>query len=151
MSQHEFLIELSENDVLSFLPRKLQGEKPEMLKVKLFREALDYVFNEADLEIIMNQKLEKRQLAIKTTFRECYGSKNIPVDRRLNWFGDGVDCEVLGIDGQGWKQGKVRLKVVAEFVADEQEKELFLSPESHEMSSELDEIRKFDCSRNSNL
>ncbi|MDJ0733939.1 MAG: KGK domain-containing protein [Nostocaceae cyanobacterium] len=43
-----------------------------------------------------------------------------------NWFNDGVDCELLRLGAQQWKQGKLRINfnVSLEFVPDEAENEI---------------------------
>lgn len=54
------------------------------------------------------------------------------------WFGDGVDCELLRIGSDGWQKGKMRVRVILEFCPDE--------PSTHE--SPLDDIRQRDNYQN---
>lgn len=139
MTYHEFLNEFYDEDVLSFLPRELQGEKPEIIKAKLFKEALDHVvYGATGLEKAVNSSLSERKTTIKV-FYECGGREEM-VQCQSYWFRDGVDCEILKTDGQGWKKGKIRLRVIAEFVPDKQEQQPQDSEEN--ISSSLDEIRK---------
>lgn len=54
------------------------------------------------------------------------------------WFHpSGVRCEILSIDGGGWKKGKIRFKV--EFIPDELEVKQKLV--SHNSASPLDDLR----------
>ena len=52
----------------------------------------------------------------------------------FNIFRDGQNCEILNVGSNGWKKGKVRLKVTLEFIPDE--------PEINELESPLDDIRQ---------
>ena len=58
---------------------------------------------------------------------------------------DGVDANVLRIGSQGWKKGKIKLKVVLEFCPDEPEIEEITQSndaEINQTSSPLDDIRQ---------
>ena len=68
-------------------------------------------------EIIINQQLEKNELRIPS-----------------NIFSDGSPCEILDPQSQGWKKGKLKAKLVLEFIPDE--------PEVKQYESPLDEIRR---------
>lgn len=50
------------------------------------------------------------------------------------WLLDGKDCEILQVGSNGWKKGKIRLKLSLEFIPDE--------PEMNEIESPLDDIRQ---------
>ena len=52
----------------------------------------------------------------------------------LNLLADGVDSEILKIAADGWKKGKLKIRVIVEFIPDE--------PEILEYQSPLDEIRR---------
>lgn len=67
--------------------------------------------------------------------------RNIPIPN-INWFFDGIDCEVLKIGSKGWQKGKVKinLQVSLEFCPDEPEIEE--TPVSNEPESPLDDIRR---------
>ena len=56
-------------------------------------------------------------------------SKSFP----YNWINQGINCEILK-EKQGWKKGKVRIKISLEFCPDE--------PEIKENESPLDQIRQ---------
>jgi hypothetical protein len=55
----------------------------------------------------------------------------------LNFIEDGVPCEVLKVNSQGWQKGVLKIKVIVEFYADELIEELQQEPESP-----LEEIRQ---------
>jgi hypothetical protein len=62
------------------------------------------------------------------------------------WSNTGVECEVLKMDGNGWKKGKVRISL--EFIPDEEEEEEILEANLEEESippklpeSPLDDLR----------
>ncbi|MGK7879347.1 MAG: KGK domain-containing protein [Crocosphaera sp.] len=52
----------------------------------------------------------------------------------IDWYKTGKDCEILQVGSNGWKKGKIRLKVSLEFIPDE--------PEINEIESPLDDIRQ---------
>jgi hypothetical protein len=56
------------------------------------------------------------------------------------WLAQGMECEILGTDGKGWKKGKVRIKISLEFQPDEPEIEA--TSENTGYESSLDEIRR---------
>ncbi|MDJ0735245.1 MAG: KGK domain-containing protein [Nostocaceae cyanobacterium] len=60
--------------------------------------------------------------------------KYLPEKEQTKLFTEGMECEILGIDGKGWKKGKFRIKVTLEFCPDE--------PEITESESPLDELRR---------
>lgn len=35
-----------------------------------------------------------------------------------SWFREGIDCEILQLGANSWKRGKIRLRVVVEFIPD---------------------------------
>lgn len=51
-----------------------------------------------------------------------------------SWVKDGVECEILKVNGKGWQRGKLRIKFTLEFCPDEAEIE--------EAESPLDDIRR---------
>jgi hypothetical protein len=55
-------------------------------------------------------------------------------EKSTDWFTQGVDCQILKAGSDGWKKGKLKLKVTIEFIPDE--------PEILEYQSPLDEIRR---------
>lgn len=38
-----------------------------------------------------------------------------------DWFGKGVNCEILRPDAKGWKKGRLRIRIAVEFSPDEPE------------------------------
>ena len=64
---------------------------------------------------------------------------------KLKWFEEGADVEVLKYGSQGWKKGKLRIKVSLEFCPDEPEAEEIAASNKGEFSepeSPLDDIRR---------
>lgn len=62
-----------------------------------------------------------------------------------DWFFDGRDCEVLKIGANGWRKGKLRIKVTFEFCPDEPEITETVVINESEISkpdSPLDDIRQ---------
>ena len=78
-------------------------------------------------------------------YLEKAGMQNLKIYSRSNnstksyltnnkWLTEGKDCEILQVGSNGWKKGKIRLKVSLEFIPDE--------PEINEIESPLDDIRQ---------
>lgn len=65
---------------------------------------------------------------------------------KLKWFEEGADVEVLKYGSQGWKKGKLRIKVSLEFCPDEPKVEEVAAPQEaesvNEPESPLDDIRR---------
>ena len=55
------------------------------------------------------------------------GRGKIPLEKsdesRKAWFEDGIECEVLNPNSNGWKKGKIRINIKIEFCPDEQEED----------------------------
>ena len=58
----------------------------------------------------------------------------------INWFEEGIDCQILKAGDSGWKKGKLKIKISFEFCPDESETSEYQSP--------LDEIRQEIQERN---
>lgn len=61
------------------------------------------------------------------------------------WFKDGINCEILRLDGKSWQKGKVKIKVTLEFCLDEPDIEETLENNQSEINqseSSLDDIRQ---------
>ncbi|MEG4573806.1 KGK domain-containing protein [Microcoleus sp. N3A4] len=106
-----------------------------MLKVGKLKETVNQVLPENGLGQTLNQLLSQQQLHIHV--RNAY----------QKWFGEGIDCEILKVGAQGWKKGKMKLKlnVTIEFCPDEPEVEE--TPENNESEtsqpeSPLDDLRR---------
>jgi hypothetical protein len=68
----------------------------------------------------------------------------IPGDYTI-WSGEGVACEILSPENNGWKKGKVRIKVTLEFCPDEPEvpeTPVSNNPVINKSESPLDDIRQ---------
>ncbi|MEG4043759.1 KGK domain-containing protein [Microcoleus sp. Pol17_C1] len=113
-----------------------------MLKVGKLKETVNRVLPEYGLGETLNKSLKEQNLHI-----------DVPVDTRQqrfsydNWFGEGIDCEILRVGAQGWKKGKMKLKlnVTIEFCPDEPE--VAETPENNESEtskpeSPLDDLRR---------
>ncbi|MEG4579282.1 KGK domain-containing protein [Microcoleus sp. MON1_C5] len=114
-----------------------------MLKVgKLKETVVNRVLPEYGLGETLNKSLKEQNLNI-----------DVPLDTRQKrfsyekWFGEGIDCEILRVGVNGWKKGKIKLKlnVTIEFCPDEPEVEE--TPENNESEtsqpeSPLDDLRR---------
>lgn len=113
-----------------------------MLKVEKLKETVNEVLPENGLGQTLNSSLSKQKLDINvglTTDLTRYFYEK--------WFGEGIDCEILRVGAQGWKKGKIKLKlnVTIEFCPDEPEVEEL--PENNESEtsqpeSPLDDLRR---------
>jgi len=87
-----------------------------MLKIEKLKETVNRVLPEYGLGETLNKSLKEQNLNI-----------DLPLDTRQqrflyeNWFGEGIDCEILRVGANGWKKGKIKLKlnVTIEFCPDE--------------------------------
>ncbi|MEG4232349.1 KGK domain-containing protein [Microcoleus sp. Pol11C3] len=113
-----------------------------MLKVEKLKETVNRVLPENGLGQTLNQFLSQQALNIDVPL-------TTDQTRRLyeNWFGEGIDCEILRVGAQGWQKGKIKLKlnVTIEFCPDEPEVEE--TPENNESEtsqpeSPLDDLRR---------
>ncbi|MBD1886200.1 KGK domain-containing protein [Microcoleus vaginatus] len=113
-----------------------------MLKVEKLKETVNRVLPENGLGQTLNQFLSQQALNIDVPL-------TTDQTRRLyeNWFGEGIDCEILRVGASGWKKGKIKLKlnVTIEFCPDEPEVEE--TPENNESEtskpeSPLDDLRR---------
>ena len=113
-----------------------------MLKVEKLKETVNRVLPEYGLGETLNKSLIEQQLTIDVNFDQ--NRQRFSYDK---WFGEGIDCEILRVGAQGWKKGKIRLKlnVTIEFCPDEPEVEE--TPENNESEtsqpeSPLDGLRR---------
>ncbi|MEG5029261.1 KGK domain-containing protein [Microcoleus sp. AT8-B1] len=112
-----------------------------MLKVGKLKETVNNVLPENDLGYALHQLLSQQKLNIDVGVTDkrgfLYGK----------WFGQGIDCEILRVGAQGWKKGKIKVKlnVTIEFCPDEPEADQ--TPEKNESEtpkpeSPLDDLRR---------
>jgi hypothetical protein len=122
------------NDALSF------GRA--MLKIEKLKETVNRVLPEYGLGETLNKSLKEQNLNI-----------DLPIDTRQqrflyeNWFSEGIDCEILRVGANGWKKGKIKLKlnVTIEFSPDEPKVEETSENNQLEISppqSPLDDLRR---------
>lgn len=108
--------------VLSFLPSS-------MFKVSEFMLAAIQAYKNYGLDVLRN------------TLKPRGG---IPGDSST-WFSQGVACEILSPKNNGWRKGKVRIKVTLEFCPDEpeiEETDAINKTEINQAKSPLDDIRQ---------
>ena len=113
-----------------------------MLKVEKLKETVNNVLPEYELGRTLDHLLSQQQLNIDvglTTDRTRYLYEN--------WFGQGIDCEILRVGANGWKKGKIKLKlnVTIELCPDEPEVEQTPENNNSETSkpeSPLDDLRR---------
>jgi hypothetical protein len=113
-----------------------------MLKVEKLKETVNRVLPEYGLGETLNKSLIEQQLTIDVNFDQ--NRQRFSYDK---WFGEGIDCEILRVGAQGWKKGKIKLKlnVTIEFCPDEPEVQE--TPENNESEtsqpeSPLDDLRR---------
>jgi hypothetical protein len=113
-----------------------------MLKIEKLKETVNRVLPEYGLGETLNKSLKEQNLNI-----------DLPIDTRQqrflyeNWFGEGIDCEILRVGANGWKKGKIKLKlnVTIEFCPDEPKVEETSENNQLEISppqSPLDDLRR---------
>ena len=119
---------LKENEIVSL---NLDAEKPQILltqptyKVKEFLKALRRLVNTYDETLPCYKQ---------------YGVEFKVTKEKEGWFSEGIDCEVIKINTQGWQKGKVRLAI--EFCPDEPEIEETPTEEIPHPESPLDDLRQ---------
>ncbi|MCC3446129.1 MAG: hypothetical protein JGK38_18000 [Microcoleus sp. PH2017_15_JOR_U_A] len=113
-----------------------------MLKIEKLKEIVNGVLSESELGETVNKSLSEQKLDIALGYDRKQG-------RYLyeKWFGDGIDCEILRVGAQGWKKGKMKLKlnVTIEFCPDEPEVEETPennNSETNQPESPLDDLRR---------
>jgi len=119
---------LKENEIVSL---NLDTEKPQLLltqptyKVKEFLKALSRLIDTYDDTLT---RYKQNGVEFRVT------------KEKAGWFNEGIDCEVLKLDAQGWQKGKVRLAI--EFCPDEPEIEETQNEEIPQPESPLDDLRQ---------
>ncbi|MEG4203847.1 KGK domain-containing protein [Microcoleus sp. Pol7_A1] len=113
-----------------------------MLKIETLKKTVNKVLPENGLGETLNRSLSQQNLNIDvglTTDQTRYLYEK--------WFGEGIDCEILRVGANGWKKGKIKLKlnVTIEFCPDEPDVEE--TPENNESEtskpeSPLDDLRR---------
>ena len=113
-----------------------------MLKMEKLRKTVNKLFSGWDLGETLDDLLRKENLNIEVPCN--HPQKNWSYEE---WFGKGIECEILRVGAQGWKKGKMKLKlnVTIEFCPDEPEVEE--TPENNESEtsqpeSPLDDLRR---------
>ncbi|MEH2160416.1 MAG: KGK domain-containing protein [Nostoc sp.] len=119
-------IECNDGDVLDF------GDNT--YKVAKFKQAMDTSSNSRLKDTLnqeLNQELNRQRIRIKQP-------------PNVNWFQNGMDCEILTVGSQSWKKGKVKIKISVEFYVEEEDVEIINSNnlEITEPKSPLDDLRR---------
>ncbi|MEA5537289.1 KGK domain-containing protein [Crocosphaera sp. XPORK-15E] len=99
-----------------------------MRKISKFKNIIR-LFLEGELSNKLVEYLEKSGIQCA----KIYDYKNRSTNN-YKWLTNGKDCEILKVGSNGWKKGKIRLKITLEFIPDE--------PEINEPESPLDDIRQ---------
>ncbi|MEB3191572.1 MAG: KGK domain-containing protein [Snowella sp.] len=118
MSPHQpndYLQSLNSDAVISY------NTSPQVYKLKKILETLDSIFHAPNF---WNQQPFSTIVDSKLVSRDIRGGQEI--------FEDGIECEILDTNFKEWKKGKLRAKLVLEFIPDQTE---ITEPESP-----LDEI-----------
>jgi hypothetical protein len=126
MEYNAFLQKCNDDDVLEL--------DNNMIKLSKLRSDLKLVssFNQNSEALVAIAKYVKSTLLSKKDVEKLFND-------------DGVDANVLRIGSQGWKKGKIKLKIVLEFCPDEPEIEQVTQSNDLEMNqpeSPLDDIRR---------
>lgn len=103
----------NDNDVIAFYTDSL-------VKVSKLKDAISSL-------------IKSRLLKVMTDHFHHIGIRGGFIDS-FDVFKYGQNCEILQVGSNGWKKGKIRLKVSLEFIPDE--------PEIKEVESPLDDIRQ---------
>jgi len=96
---------------------------------------------EEPVRILLQQPTYKVSEFMQALIPLVKGRNYAWTEDRVNWFSQGVPCEVLKLDAKGWRKGKVRLAI--EFLPDEPEVEE--TPAANEIAqpeSPLDDLRQ---------
>lgn len=96
-------------------------------------------------------KVGKFRAAVDTTFagnKIVYDVSNALQSKvgisSLDWFDEGVSCEILRLGSQSWRKGKLRITINVEFCPDQpiiEQKTVSKQIEINQSESSLDDIR----------
>ena len=97
---------------------------------------------------ITSELIEEINNSMLSTFSERFHNQLIERkilssgDRRSEWFKDGFSAQMIA-PGEDWEKGKLRLRIVAEFIPDDIESEEIIPQEvpTSSVSPSLDDIR----------
>ena len=128
MHDNSFFLNYSDDDVCS-------SPDYAMFKVGKLRQTIKRAFR-GSLQKALNDVLKADGLQFNTS---VYNHKTRGIDEK-DWFGDGMDCEILKIGAKGWQKGKIKIRVSVEFCSDEPE--IKETPQITEPESPLDDIRR---------
>ncbi len=106
----------SEDDALEF--------SSGLYRIKKIKRIISYVFRK-HLGQKMYELLKSEKIDITPLNKS---QKSDPI----NWFNDGIDCEILRVGGKSWEKGRLMLNISLEFIPDEVEN----------LESPLDDVRQ---------
>ena len=112
---NQYLENVDQDDILDW-----QNKVYKLGLIKEFFNFINSVLRDKEVFEIIHQKIVKQ-----------YGSE---IYKELPFIMKGGNAKVLKSNSQGWKKGKIQVKLVIEFIPDE--------PEIPEYQSPLDEIRR---------
>ena len=119
---NQYLENVDQDDILDW-----QNKVYKLGLIKEFFNFINSVLRDKEVFEIIHQKIVKQ-----------YGSE---IYKELPFIMKGGNAKVLKSNSQGWKKGKIQVKLVIEFIPDE--------PEIPEYQSPLDEIRNHPSFPNS--
>ncbi len=118
----------NDDDVIAF-------SADSMCKLAIFKQKIqNFLSNEIPnklVEFLEHQGI--KYMKINQSITDSKGRTHTNIANH-NWLKDGKECEILQVGSNGWKKGKIRLKVSLEFIPDE--------PKIKEIESPLDDIRQ---------
>jgi hypothetical protein len=112
LEYNDHLKNLRDNDVLE--------QQATLFKIGKVKSALESAFDNNIPTALANYFYNNVQLSL--------------LGKLTDWFTQGIDCQILKAGSDGWKKGKIKIRVIVEFIPDE--------PEIPECQSPLDEIRR---------
>ncbi len=122
-------------DVPNFSDQDVLAFRDGTVKFVRFRQALDIALS-SKVPDALADSLSTQKMHFSSERRFRYSRAWAPGDR--TWFQDGVDCEILQLGAPQWQTGKVRLRLVVEFVPDEAPEALPVTPDENPFEFELD-------------
>lgn len=121
MNEDWYVQEFEDDDVIAF------GEI--LMKIGKFREVMKS--GSSGIHQDIQKAFENNNLRVRLEKYDRQSRKNVT----QSWTSDtGVDSEILRVQDNQWKKGKVKVKVIVEFCYDE--------PETEQLESPLDDIRQ---------
>jgi len=119
-------------DLKNFDPKDIIAFESKVFKVEQLFKAIQESLNSSEVGAFWHRALQRQKIPISTgSFSNAHQE-----GKSEWWFSEGGICEVLRPGSQGWRKGKIRirLKAVLEFCPEE--------AEANQEESPLDDIRQ---------